>query len=83
MASNIKYGQFNGIEYSISIFEHPAMENPVYRLMIPERGSKIFIQRIDTNSYPEWYTVSKFGGIWESREFLGYTKKEAIESILR
>ena len=86
MASNIKYGEVNGIEYSISVFERPEMESPVYRICIPERVSTGFFQRIETNSYPEWHEVRKVNGVWEtmgSLSFLGFTKQEAIEYILR
>lgn len=83
MASNIQYGNVNGLEYSISVFERPDMENPVYRLMVLERVSKTFIQRIENNSYPEWHHVRKVNGIWESVSFLAFSKKEAIEYLLR
>lgn len=82
MAISIKYGKIRGIDYSISIFERPEMENPVYRLVIPERVSGAFIQRVETNSYPEWQEVRKMDGVWTSVKFLGFSKQEAINTII-
>jgi len=82
MATSIIYGKENGIDYSISIFQRPEMENPVYRIVIPERVSVTFFQRIETNSYPEWHQVKIFDGVWTSVKFLGYSKEEAIKSII-
>lgn len=82
MATNIKYGKVNGIDYSISVFERPEMENPVYRVVVPERVSSSFIQRIETNSYAEWHSVEKLNGVWDSRKFLGFSKREALETLI-
>lgn len=82
MATSIKYDKVNGIDYSISVFERPEMEYPVYRVVVPERVSSSFIQRVETNSYPEWHSVEKRNGVWESIKFLGFSKKEALEMLI-
>ncbi len=82
MATSIKYGNINDIDYSISIFERPEMEYPVYRIVIPERVSSSFIQRIETNSYPEWHEVNKTAGVWTTIKFLGFSKKEALDALI-
>ena len=82
MATSITYNRINNIDYSISIFQRPELENPVHRLVIPERGFSAFIQRIETNSYPEWHQVKKIDRLWTSINFLGYSKKEAIKALV-
>jgi hypothetical protein len=82
MATLIKYDKVNDIEYSISIFDRPEMELPVYRLVIPVRASISFLQRIETNSYTEWHLVKKTDGVWTSVKFLGFSKQEAINTLI-
>lgn len=82
MATSIKYGKIRDIDYSISVFERPDMEYPVYRLVIPVRVTGAFLQRIETNSYPEWHEVKKIDGVWTTVKFLGFTKQDAINILI-
>lgn len=71
----------------IKRFEHPEMENPVYKLDITHNSTiyTFYIQRMELNDYDEWRAVIKVGNFWEQNTdipFLGFTKKEAIDRLI-
>jgi hypothetical protein len=63
------------------IAERPDMENPVYGVLI--NGKEKFIQRVENNDFDQWYMVEKSkDGVWNTIEpFLGFNKKEALETL--
>jgi len=75
------------MEHTIKRFEHPEMENPVYKLDITHNCDvhTFYIQRMELNDYDEWRAVIKIDRLWEQNpnvSFLGFTKKEAIERLI-
>lgn len=64
----------------VKVFDRPSMEYPVYRVQAD--NEEFFIQRVETNHYPEWHEVLKVGEAWELVRFLGFTKQEAINTLL-
>ena len=59
--------------------DHPDMEYPVYGVEI--KGEPFYVQRIEGLSYPEWQRVEFNGDYWDSKKFLGFSKKEALETL--
>ncbi len=79
------------ITAQVSKFEHPFMENPVYKVTVG--GQDRFIQRSEGMNPGDtaWYEVKKFGQHWKSPKgnvgimsdgFLGFTKKEAVDKLV-
>lgn len=75
------------VKASVARFEKPDMENPVYVVTVGDQ--KKYIQRIEGANPGDtaWYEVTKENGLWSrpgtetTSGFLGFTKKEAVESF--